>query len=47
VESVSGEVVGELVRGFLRFSLVRCCCEKLASEARDSSGTQSKLNVRR
>jgi hypothetical protein len=43
------ELVGELVSELedCCSSVLSCCCEKLAVEAVDSSGTQRKGNVRR
>jgi hypothetical protein len=41
----SEELVGELKN--CSSVVVSCCCYKLVAEARDSSGTQSKENVRR
>jgi hypothetical protein len=41
----SVEFVKELY-DFWGSGVVRCCCEKLVAEARNSSGTQRKRNVR-
>jgi hypothetical protein len=46
VSEVSEELVNEL-EDCWSSAVVSCCCEKLVVEARGSSGTQEKGNVRR